>query len=94
MIDWICDEIYDYQEQKKLFTPYQCLWVFTILTIFEKPLLPDTCALFNEILTFMIQSLETLETQQLSKSEMIKNTRAHESVAVIIMDYFEQRYLA
>ena len=92
MIDWICDEIYDYQEKQKLFNPYQCLWIFSILSIFEKPLLPDTCAWFNDILTFMIQSLEALEKQQISKDEIHKSTRSYETVSVVIMDYFDQRY--
>lgn len=87
MIDWICDEIYELQENNKTFSAYQCLWLFSILTVFEKPLLSDTCGMLNEIFTFLIKSLEILEPNQTAIC------RGHEAIAVVIMDYFEQRYI-
>ena len=92
MIDWICDEMYALQEKDKIFSAYQCLWIFSILSVFDKPLLSDTCGMFNEILTFLIQSLEVLEANGKSKEENSDIVRGHEAVAVVIMDYFEQKY--
>jgi len=93
MLDWICDILMDMQETGDLINSYQCMWIYSILLVFDKPLLSDYCGMMNEILTFAIKSHEELKNPDVKKIKDPKDeiVASLTIISLVIMEYFEQR---
>jgi len=92
-LDWVCDELTKIEEKQNMINSFQCMWIYSILLLFDKPLLPETSGALNQVLAFIVRVLESLQNPEVTqqkdphgdiKSALLVNT-------VVIMEYFGQR---
>jgi len=78
------------EEKEKKINTFQCLWIYSVLALFDKPLLPDYCGMMNEILTFAVKNINNLkqEGQVETNQEILASLYI---ICLVIMEYFGQR---
>jgi hypothetical protein len=98
LLDWICDQLMEMDEKNEVLNDHQTKWIYSLMSLFDKPLISDTCAMLSEILTGLIKVIHKVEeackteTNINNTYQLHSYTGGYKMLVIIIIDYFEQKY--
>jgi len=89
LLEYVSEEVLEMKAASRPATYYQCLWIYALLLLLQKPLLADICAILNQIYDLMISSKASYSKEY---QDFAQYQRMTSIVICIIKSYFGQTY--